>query len=157
VQWTGDPRRLRGDTIETVLADVLPKPVWEWPEAARPLSGMLAKGDFANALTEAAKVPAQDGLDFSAIVRGRFTPLVTRFEQLSTKADYGKALDLGERLEKGLATLPEGEKVAARMKELRDDPVVMRKVNDEERIFQLETKMGTVRKAADAEKLRSEV
>ena len=157
VQWTGRPAGLRGDTIEGLLADVLPKPVWEWPEAARPLAAMLAKGEFAKALQEAAKVPAQDGLDFAAIVRGRFTPLAARFEQLVSTADYGKALDLGAWLEKGLASLPEGEKVAARMKELRDDPAIMRKVNDGERIFQLETSMGTVRKAADAQKLRNEV
>jgi len=157
VQWTGRPTSLRGETIEGVLAGALPRPVWEWPEAARPLAEMLARSDYADALQAAATVPALDGVAFTDVVRGRFTPLVARFEQLVTQADYGTALDLGTRLAKGLGSLPEGEKVVARVKELRDDPAIMRKINDQERIFQLETTMGTVRKPADAQELRTEV
>ena len=157
VQWIGDPRRLREETIEGALAAAFAQPVWEWPEDARPLAQLLERGEFATALQEAAKLPAREGFDPQALVRSRIAPLVTRFEGLVERSEYTDAFRLGERLEKGLATLPEGEQLAARMNALRADPEIMRQVTAETRLVELETRTNALRNTADAKQLRGEV
>lgn len=157
VQWIGDPRRLKEEAIESALVGTLSQPVWEWPEDARPLASLLEKGEFATALQEAAKLPAREGFDPQALVRGRFAPLVARFEGLVERAEHGAAFRLGERLERGLATLPEGEQVSARMNALRADPEIMGQLNAEARLTELEARAATLRKSAEARELRSEV
>ena len=157
VQWKGDPRRLRSETIEGALAGVLPKPVWEWPEAARPLAGQLARAEFAAALQAAEELPADEGFDAAALVRARIPPMVARFESLVEGKDYVTAFKLGERLEKGLASLPEGAQIAARLNELRADPEITRVVTAEARIDELEARIGAVRKQAEAKALRDDV
>ncbi len=157
VQWIGDPRRLREDTIESALKEAFAQPVWEWPEDARPLAQLLEKGAFAAALQEAAKLPAREGFDFPTLVRGRIAPLVTKFEGLVERMEYTDAFRLGELLEKGLSTLPEGEKLAARLSELRADREIMRHVTAETRMVELEARASALRKTADAELLRGEV
>lgn len=157
VLWTGDPRRLRDETIESALTGVLPRPVWEWPEDARPLARLLEKGEFATAMQGAAKLPAPEGFDLQAIVRGRIAPLLAKFDGLVERSEYTDAFQLGERLEKGLATLPEGEKMTARMNELRADPEITRHVASEIRILELEARANVLRKPADAQQLRGEV
>lgn len=157
VQWKGDPRRLRGDIIEGVLAGTLAKPVWEWPEEARPLAGLLERSEFAAALETAAMLPASEGFDAQAIVRGRVAPMLARFDSLIEGKDYVTAFELGERLEKGLATLPEGLQLGARLKELRADPEIARIVAAEARVLELEAGLAAVRKQADAKTLRDQV
>jgi hypothetical protein len=157
VAWIGDPRRLREETIEGALVDALPQPVWEWPEEARALAGLLLEAEFATALREAGKLPAREGFDLAALVRGRIGPLVARFERLVEEAEYGAALELGERLEKGLATLPEGAAVQTRMEGLRSDPEITRTVAAEASVTVLEERLGTLRKPADAQQLRDDV
>jgi peroxiredoxin len=157
VAWTGDPRRLREETIESALVDALPQPVWEWPEEALPLAGLLERADFATALREVEKVPAREGFDPEALVRGRIAPLVARFEALVDGQDYSAAFKLGERLEKGLATLPEGTKLKARLEVLRSDPEITRSVSAEASVTMMEARIGALRKPADAQQLRDEV
>jgi hypothetical protein len=157
VQWIGDPRRLREDTIENALTAAFAQPVWEWPEDARPLAKLLEKGEFATALQEAAKLPAREGFDPQTLVRGRIAPLVTRFEGLVERSEYTDAFRLGERLEKGLATLAEGEQLTARMKALRADPEIVRTVTAETRLVEFETRTNALRNTVDAKQLRGEV
>jgi len=157
VAWTGDPRRLKEEMIEGVLADTLAQPVWEWPEEARPVVGLLEKGEFATALQESEKLPAREGFDLPALVRGRIGPLLARFEGLVDEAEYAAAFELGARLEKGLAALPEGAKLCARMEALRSDPEITRAVSEETTMDVLEARAGALRKPADAQQLRKEV
>jgi len=157
VVWTGDPRRLNDETLEGVLADTLERPVWEWPEDARPIAGLLERAEFATALQEAEKLPALEGFDLQGLVRGRIAPLLARFDGLVDSAEYGAAFELGERLEKGLATLPEGTKLNARLGELRSDPEITRAVSEEKSIDGLEARAGALRKAVDAQQLRTDV
>lgn len=157
VQWIGDPRRLREDLIEKALAEAFPKPIWEWPEDARSLAPLLERGQFATALQEAAKLPPRDGFDPQTIVRGRVAPLVARFDGLVERKEYGDAFRLGERLEKGLATLAEGEQLSARLNGLRADPEIVRHVAAETRLLELETRTNTLRNLGDAKLLRGEV
>jgi hypothetical protein len=131
--------------------------VWEWPEDARPLAKRLERLDFAAALEEAAKLPAREGFDPQGLVRGRIAPLLARFEGLVQRAEFVDAFKLGERLEKGLATLPEGEELRARLEKLRADEGVAHHVAAETRMSALEARAGALRKTADAQQLRTEV
>jgi thiol-disulfide isomerase/thioredoxin len=157
VAWIGDPRRLKEETIESALANALERPVWEWPEEARPLAGSLGRAEFASALRESEKLPAHEGFDFQGLVGGRIAPLLERFDGLIEGGEYTQALELGERLEKGLETLPEGEELGARLEGLRSDPEIVRFVSAEKCIEAFEARAGALRKPADAEQLRAEV
>jgi hypothetical protein len=131
--------------------------VWEWPEDARPLAKLLERLEFSAALEEAAKLPARDGFDAQALVRGRITPMLARFGSLLPRAEYVAAFKLGDRLEKGLAGLPEGDELRARLAKLRADEDVTHHVAAETRLSDLEARGGALRKAADAQQLRTEV
>jgi thiol-disulfide isomerase/thioredoxin len=157
VVWTGHPARLADQDVERALEGALTRPVWQWPEEARPLAGMLQQGEYAAALALGAKLPADLGFDPQAFARARLEPLLARFAQLDEKEDYAAAMGLGERLEKGLAGLPEGERVAARMRELRADPVVTRQVAAVQRMAELEARASALRNPEEAEKLRVEL
>ena len=157
VAWTGDPRRLKEETLEAVLPDTLERPTWDWPEDARPLVGFLERAELATALQEAEKLSAREGFDPQALVRGRIAKLVARFDGLVDDANYLRAFELGERLDKGLAGLPEGTKLSARLEELRSDPEIARRVSEEKSIDLLEARAGALRKAAEAEVLRTDV
>jgi thiol-disulfide isomerase/thioredoxin len=157
VVWTGDPRRLPEATIEGALADALAQPVWEWPEEARALVGLLAKAEFSTALQEAAKLTPREGFDAAALVRARITAMLARFEGLVEQAEYVKAFPFGERLEKGLTGLPEAETLGARLQALRADAEIARAVALETRMAELESRAAALRRPVEAKQLRADV
>jgi thiol-disulfide isomerase/thioredoxin len=157
VVWTGHPMRLTEAEIEKALVGALPRPVWNWPEAARPLARSLAVGEYAAALALARTLPAEGEIDFLALVQGRLQPELARFEQLVAENDPVGVMDLGERLEKGLAGAPEGAAVVERLRALRADPEVMKLVTGTRRMVELEGRAQRLRDTTEAEALRVDV
>lgn len=157
VVWTGHPMRLTDAEIEKALAGALTRPLWEWPESARPLAEALKGGEYARALELARGLPPADGLDYAAFVQGRIQPQIERFKSLVAEQDYPRAMQLGEHLEKGLGTAPEGAEVVERMKALRADPEIMKLVAGTARMTELETRATRLRNAEEAVALRADV
>jgi thiol-disulfide isomerase/thioredoxin len=157
VVWTGHPMRLTDEEIEKALAGSIARPVWEWPEAARPLAKALAAGDYGAAAGLARTLPASDGLDPAALVQGRIQTAVARFTQKVEAKEYVQAMELGEHLEKGLASLPEGQAVVERLRALRADEAVMKLVKGTARLVELEGRAERLKNLAEAETLRGDV
>jgi peroxiredoxin len=157
VVWTGHPGRLDAAEIEKALSGALAQPVWTWPETARPLALLLEKGEYASALKVAAELPPAEGFDFVALVRGRIPPLLARLDGMLERKEHVEAMELGTRLEKELAGLPEAETVATRLAALRADPAVAAEITAATKLADLEKRAMAVRKPSEAEALRAEV
>ena len=157
VVWTGHPMRLTAEEIEKALVGALERPVWQWPEGARPLARALAAGEYASALELAPTLPAGDGVDYATLVQGRIQPLLERFARLVEARDYPQAMELGASLEKGLGSRPEGGPVIEKLRALRADAEVMKLVNGTARVTELEGRASRLRNATEAEALRAEV
>jgi len=157
VVWAGHPQRLTEEKIEKALEGALERPVWTWPEAARPLAVPLARGQFAAALEQAGKRAPQGDFDARTLIEHDISQRVAKLENYVEHKDYSDAVRFGTRLETQLAGLPQGETVASRMKALREDPAVMREVAAADALTELEARASTVRKASEARKIRDEV
>ena len=158
VVWNGNPAGLDEQMIERALGGALSPPVWEWPDEAHALAAALGRGDYAAALREAENLHGPiGGLEPAALVRERIATLVKTFERSLERQEYRAAFQLGERLKKELANLPEGERVATRLGELEQDPDVQKLRAGQERLAALEIEAGSARNAKQLEKLRSDL
>lgn len=157
IVWTGNPTNLSGELIERTLDGALDAPCWTWPEGARALLAPLVRGDYAAALEAAAKLAPSDGFDAQGVVRARIAALDAHLERLVAREDYKDALAFGARAARELGTLPEGQKIDARTKELAADPLVQAALAALERLKGLEQRAAGVKSADEAEKLRPEI
>jgi hypothetical protein len=157
VVWTGHPMSLGADVIEGALAGALEKPTWQWTPELQPLAQALQREEFGKAMELARTLQPDDDLDLAALVRGRYQPLVERFGRVVDEKDWARALDLGARLETGLAGLPEREAIVARLQTIRADEEIMREVNGTARMAALEGRAMKLRDQAEAETLRADV
>lgn len=157
VLWSGQPVDLTEERVENALADALPTPVWQWPDATRALAAPLMQGKYAAALEQARGMPASEGFDPTALVQARIEALAKTFDARLQRKEYTLALNLGMRLERELAGLPEGERVAAAVARLRTDPAISKEVDDVARMNAFEDRAAAVRKVSEARKLRDEL
>ncbi len=158
IVWSGPPSGLTGATIEKALAGALATPLWEWPAEVRALREALARGDHAAALREAAAVHVPiSGAEPAELVRARIAASTAAFEGAVQRGEYYAAFELGARLEKELAGLPEGERLVARLGELRADPEVVRQHGGQERLARIEMEAPSVPNLKRWTELRGEL
>jgi thioredoxin-like negative regulator of GroEL len=129
VVWSGHPGELPIDALQKSLAGALPKPLWEWTPASKPVQAALLKRSYAKALEEAAKLSEADGgpeikTSIQGIVQARVEGLRRSYEA----GDFLGADTAASLLVKELDGLPEKEtasKILADIKANKDaQPVI---------------------------------
>ncbi len=129
VVWAGHPAELPIEALQKSLAGALPKPLWDWTPASKPVQAALLKRNYAKALEEAAKLSEADGgpeikTSIQGIVQARVEGLRRSYEA----GDFLGADTAASTLVKDLDGLPEKEvasKILADVKANKDaQPVI---------------------------------
>lgn len=149
ILWRGHPMQMPVEMIERAIDGSIEKPVWEWPEAARPLARTLWSGDWKAAAAMASENPAA-----LQVLDERATAAVRQFDRLVVRRDYVTALTFGKRMVDGLADLPAGAMLAKKLAELEADPVAKNEIEAETRFAALEKEALEARKVSVLEELK---
>ena len=120
VVWDGHPASLDAATIDKALKGALLKLPWEWDAALQPAAQLLAKRQFAKAITEAKKVGAA-GDPLVAAIQGVVTSRVAAIQAAKTAGDFLAASEDGAELLKDLTGLPEAADMTTLLKDLTAD------------------------------------
>jgi len=156
IVWSGHPMSLKDPQLERALLGATEVPVWTWPEEARALAPLFARGDLASARAEALQLPLESAFAL-ARVDERAAALQAHFERLLEREDFAEAFVLAERIARDCAGLPVAATVAARAAERRADPEVQKTLALGEQLAELERRADQVRDPAEGRALRGEV
>lgn len=147
--WRGHPMQMPVEMIERAIDGAMTKPVWEWPEAARPVARSLWSGDWKAAAAMGSETPAA-----LQILEERGTAAVAQFDRLVARKDFVAAMAFGKGLVDGLGDLAAGATLAKKLSELEADPAAKCEIEAETRYAAFEKEALEARKVSVLEELK---
>lgn len=117
VVYNGNAGGATDEILRKATAGALPKPLWDWPAAAKSVKAALLKQQYKVAIDEAAKLGEPDGgPEIKAAVEGMVKAKLDVMKAAYAKGDFLGAETAAKDLQKDLAGLPaqaEAVKMAA--------------------------------------------
>lgn len=141
VVWKGHPGGLEEHSIREAVVGSLPKPLWEWPKAAKGVKNALLKGNLESAVKEASSLsPDDDGAQILASVQSMVKAKVDAMTAAHAKGDYLGAQEAAEALKKQLGDLPEAAEASKVLADIDADERAKEVIKGQEKLAKIRSK-----------------
>jgi len=150
VLYSGGAGGANEELLRKATAGALPKPLWDWPAAAKGVKAALLKQQYKSALDEAQKLGEPDGAPLLAAVQGMVTAKVAVMKGAYEKGDFLGAENAAKSLQKDLAGLPEHAEAVKTAADIAANTEAAGVLKNQRAIAKIRDKAPTKRKEIEA-------
>ena len=149
VVWQGHPASLTEGIIKKALVGAIKEPLWEWPAQTKKLRSYLKKNAYAKALEEAGKFEGPYSDLVAALVAGKLKAI----KKSQAAGDFLGTQRGGELALKHLKGLPEGDEIAAILKELSANADAKRVIKGQKKLADVMDDVAKIQSKGKAKKM----
>jgi peroxiredoxin len=147
IAWEGHPGELTDEILTSALAGALPKPLFDFPPSAAPVTKALAKHSYSAALSEAAKLSDADGgPELKKVIEGMVASRVTRMKSALKDGDFLSAQEIASGSKKDFEGLPEASEPDKVLSEIKSNKDAERVISAQKKIRAIQDQKITRKK-----------